>query len=654
MTVGMPGAAIGGLFYVVSAVCAPPVALVRWCGRRDARNASELRTALRQSAIGWGIVLVTCGTGWVVTACLQQPHAGALGAGAEAVADAPGRARDALRVLALLSSLGTLVLVMLGVQVTRLLARSTPTPLPEPLNGTRPAALRGRAGWGALVLAATCSAMVPQPARARTPEAFVAAGDSALAAEDFVTARASYDAALKIDAQSSRALFQRARVATSNAEACEWLRRYVAVQPDDAWGWMALGDHAARAGRAAEANAAYERAVQLAPQDRDAWVGLARVQIRTGRTDAAIATYTQWVGRHPGDVEAATELGRAQRRAGQVREAARTLESIAGRDERASAVLNALRGEIAPAFEPFVQGTTDSDDNSRLRWGAASEIALPDGVRAGVVGSRLRVADPTAARTLDVLAVRLAWRPRAALRMDAAPGIARAAAVPAGDALVPAGVPVQNEMVGSARARWQPATGPLALGGAVRREFLDASLALLDARVMRTEGSARIDLPLVSRIAARGGGRWARYDGTTVNNRTQWSGALVVKPRDSNEWSLSVEESHFDHPAVDGYFAPARAQSVELGSYGEFELSSRVSLALDLGAGVEQLTAFGAAAGGWDPVFRGWTQLSIALRPGCALRFEAEADDSQASTDTNTAGEWRYGFAAASLRWALH
>src|SRR5437899_9345559 len=71
-------------------------------------------------------------------------------------------------------------------------------------------------------------------------------------------------------------------------------RRYVALEPSDPWGYMALAEMLARAGRFSAALRCYDDALRLAPDERDAVVGRARTLARARRAGAAIAVYEGW------------------------------------------------------------------------------------------------------------------------------------------------------------------------------------------------------------------------------------------------------------------------------------------------------------------------------------------------------------------------
>src|SRR5262249_2667990 len=253
-------------------------------------------------------------------------------------------------------------------------------------------------------------------------------------------------------------------------------------------------------------------------------------------------------------------------------------------------------------------------------------------------------------RQVRDIGLRFVWRPIAALRLEASPERTQVESEPGRRNVTP--VPATSFATGTARIRWREPRSGVGVDVAGRRELLDASVQLVDARVTRSEGSVRVDVPVRYGIGLRGGARLASYDGAAPNTRHGWSGGLVYAGTPPIEWSVTIRESRFDHPSATGYFAPEHVQSSEVGSYMELE-RGRITWSLDLGAGVERITAFGEAPGAWDATLRGWTQVAIALRPGCAIRFEGEADDSRAAAESSASNGWRYGFAAASLRWAL-
>jgi hypothetical protein len=113
MNVGLPGSGIGGVFYLLSALCMPLVALFRGMRARP----SGWRMAVRQAAIALGIL-----GGLAITASLagmllaQTPLAAWVARGATEVDRVPGIFRAA----SVMISVGTLACLVLGVWVAAL------------------------------------------------------------------------------------------------------------------------------------------------------------------------------------------------------------------------------------------------------------------------------------------------------------------------------------------------------------------------------------------------------------------------------------------------------------------------------------------------------------------------------------------------------
>lgn len=138
MTAGLPGAGIGGIFYLASALLMPVREL--WGFARDPRAPRRWGLALRQAALATGILAALWATGWLLALVLPEtvraPEAGGAGVVAGAVS------RNAIRVSALVFSLGTLALVLGVVQAARVLVRRPPSEAPAPLRIPTPLAVR--------------------------------------------------------------------------------------------------------------------------------------------------------------------------------------------------------------------------------------------------------------------------------------------------------------------------------------------------------------------------------------------------------------------------------------------------------------------------------------------------------------------------------
>jgi len=540
--------------------------------------------------------------------------------------------------------------------------------------------------------------LLPTAALAQAPR--LARADSAFAAEDAATAEREYAAVLAADPASSRATFRLAQLRQRRdpAGAIRLYERYAALEPGDAWGYIALGDARSRAGRHGAALDAFDDAVRVAPAERDAVVGRARVLARGGRTDAAVREYERWVASHPKDAEAWRELAQQRQRAGRAREAAEAYErSLAtepdGRTERR---LAALHASSAPALEPSVGGSRDSDGNTSLRLSVAGDYAPLARGRLGVAAGHRQVtaAGDTLSRAVDDFSLTAAWAPRAALRVDAAGGVARLGVasfgllsgsgttvgrrpgVGAGGVVTPptgstgstgagpsASSPAATATVatGTLRARWTPASplgGRASVEMRVNRAPLDATALLVDNHVVRDEAAARVSLPLLGdRVALRGGGRVAELTSDVDRNRrTVLSGGLAVAGPRCVELSAQLHQTAYAHATASGYFAPRMAQLAELGAYTEVESARGVRLAADVGAGVQRVGAHGEPTGSWERATRLWAQLALPLRPGREIRLEVDGYDAligDAAAAAAPASGWKYAAGTLSVRWGF-
>src|SRR5207248_1017235 len=94
-------------------------------------------------------------------------------------------------------------------------------------------------------------------------------------------------------------------------EANALYRRYIAKEPRDAEGRIALARTLAWAGRYAEAIATYDTLIATNQRTRDAAMGRAQTLAWAGRLEDALAAYKVWVRDHPIDREAAMDYARA-------------------------------------------------------------------------------------------------------------------------------------------------------------------------------------------------------------------------------------------------------------------------------------------------------------------------------------------------------
>lgn len=117
MTAGLPGAGIGGLFYLASALLMPARSLVHTLRGRHAEARWGL--ALRQSSLAAGVIAALWATGELLGRLLSPEARQALATSAgQAAAAGP---RNAIGTHALAFGVVTLVAVLLVVQVARAL-----------------------------------------------------------------------------------------------------------------------------------------------------------------------------------------------------------------------------------------------------------------------------------------------------------------------------------------------------------------------------------------------------------------------------------------------------------------------------------------------------------------------------------------------------
>ena len=353
MNAGLPGTGIGGIFYLASALAMPLREAYR---RARGRKVGNWRVVGAQLAIAGGILGAMWVTGWLLGLALKaaRPITG-LG-----ISLPPG---NVLRIATVTLALGTLAGVLAGVELLRLwVGRRRPT-----RAGRQRAALPGKAAPAGradphvgherrrVALLLLLGLLVPGPrgALAQSPgrlAALLARADSAWAAKAESIAAREYAAVLAADPENSHATYRLAQLTRDDpAAALRLFRRYVELEPEDPWGYMAVADALAHAGRYTEALHSYDDALRLAPGEPEAVAGRAKVFPRA----------------------------------------------------RAA----------APAVTPLVSGTRDSDGNSTFRLGASAELQAGRPLRLGVEASRDRVTDGVATAGLAQLALRAAWRP---------------------------------------------------------------------------------------------------------------------------------------------------------------------------------------------------------------------------------------------------
>ena len=578
MTAGIPGAGIGGMFYLGNALWMPVREIWLALHGRSSRESRAMMT--RQVTIALGIMASMWATAWFIGYLVNvYRRMTAASAGSAAGAIRSGSVNNLPRVLsysALAVSGTTLLLVLGSVQLLRLLM-------------TYPRRARALAFCAGLTLSA--GLIFPISATAQNDE------------------EQQYRNALQNDPDDSKAVFRLAQtLERRNAEEAEQLyRRYIQLEPDDAWGYIVFAEVLGRSGRFAEGLTLYSEAIRRAPTERDALCGRARMLERAGNKRDAMEAYENCLAQDPRDTD--------------------TKEHI-----------SYLRHLMSPAVEPVLAFSHDSDGNMRTRTSAGVDFSVADLARVRFIAGRTVVSDASNERSFTDFQAGYEWRPRKGIQLDAAGGAVNAATLKA---------------TTHARLRLKAPSDKGGIDLRFNRSLLDATPTLVQNGVVRNELQARPSVALTKRLRLRGNGGAGWITGNLDrNSRTTAGGGAAWSLLRSVELSGNFTQIQYAHPSQSGYFAPQRLQSIDVGSYLEFENDS-VLAAIDLGAGAERFHAHGAAFGPWRPAFRGYGLISFKLRPGRELRFEVDTYDTQASAVAAPGPGWRYASMTASLRWAV-
>jgi len=475
--------------------------------------------------------------------------------------------------------------------------------------------------------------------------------DGAYSAGELERAKRLYRAVLAAEPGNSRAAYQLARLLPpGSAEAVALLQRYVRLEPGDPWGYMALGDALAGAGALAEAIEQYGHAHRRAPNESDVYVGLGRILRDAGRTDELIKTYEEWVSRQPRNASAWAELGGARPRAQRYSEAAQAYaRSLALKaDERTMSRLDSALAQSAFSLRPYLGRSEDSDDDTISWWGLEGTWQFTERSRLGLQAERAEIRDPSSSGTADRFALVAKWRPLAALNVEGLAGVARLHADQAG-------LKATSHPLRRLRFRWRgPAEGP-ALELRLAQNPLTATPGLVEQPVELSEVKGAFELPLTGPFRVHTRGQRGRLEAATdVNRRSGYQVGPVYRWRPAAEAGVSYSELRYEHDADAGYFAPRRAQTIELGTYIEYEGLSPLAFALDAGAGRQRVQKDGEDLRDWIATYRLWALASLTLKPDVRLELELEHYDSPvAGNGATPTADWTFNSATLSLRFGV-
>ena len=495
-----------------------------------------------------------------------------------------------------------------------------------------------------------------------SPAAPMARADSAYDSGDRDQARLLYREVLARDNTASRAIFRLAQLEESDTRALTLYRRYIALEPDDAWGHMAEGDVLGRMGRVNEAFVAYERARNLAPAERDVALGRARLLERAGRPQQAVEELADWVSLHPDDGEGWDLLGRARMRLGRPRSAADAFDRASQSGvSGAGARLHAAQAAASPIVVPEAASLGDSDGIRTTRFGGSVDVMVADGVRLGARVQRHDIADDVDDVQGTEVSARFAAVASPAMRISLDAGAMRyvTSAVPGTPPGMPPGMAPARQttwtaLQAAARFRARAPGSGASIDFRAERAPLGYSPTLIANRVQRSEARATVELPVLG-ARARGTGRLASIEarGEPPNLRGTLEGGLVL-PLGGVQPSLQYRVTGFGRASAAGYFAPRRAETIEGGLYLEAGEDGPVSIAVDAGGGVQRVTGHDDAAGAWTNAWRAWALASLSLGHSRAWFVELEAYDAPFALDgTGAGGSWRSLALSSGVRWAI-
>lgn len=368
----------------------------------------------------------------------------------------------------------------------------------------------------------------------RPPADVLAAADQDWSAGKFDDAFDRYQAVLRQDSTSLRALF---RVAT-------------------VLGWRRDLDRSV---------ALFRVYLRLAPTDDDARLGLARTLAWRGQYDQASAICDSVLARDP-------------RRQDALQLAAQTLAWSVAR---------------APSLEPIVSTTDDSDRNRALTYLVRGGLASLRDADVGADAS-YRVADFGLEHgTSMTLHGSSTWSPGGGtwtVRTDA--GAARV------DATAAPGSAHDTRVLPLLGLRITERPSPtISIGGGVLHAPFDETASLMRGGIATTSVGADGNVTLGSRLDFSGDGSWTRLTGGSgPNSRLAGSGSLRWSLA-LGSIAASVRGFGYDHSAFDGYFAPKGYVLAEMSGRVHVGGQLGWGLDSELGLGNQTIVAFDNSRG---------------------------------------------------------
>lgn len=456
--------------------------------------------------------------------------------------------------------------------------------------------LRNQTRVACFVVAVAVGALTPTLTRAQVQQAgearvaqLLAAGDEAWRTGKLDEAFSRYEAVLRSDSTSARAVF---RVATMLAwrndlgRSESMFRYYLRLAPGDDDARVGLARTLAWAGRYEQSVALCDSVLAANPKHRDAALLAAQSRAWSGNLPAAIDRYRDWLSVHPTDADAWMALAQTWQWANRTDEARGALGRALAADPgnaRARTQLAWVNVALMPSLEPTISSSDDSDDNRSTTYQLRAGWHAPWQERVVADGS-YRVAD-LGARHATAASLRASssftpqngqWTMRGELGATRLEG-SDAPASPAVTHVEPLAAVRLSGRIGHR----------FSLGIGASRAAFDETAPLIQSGIATTSVDGDGDVAIARRLTLGGGGGWTRLSGGSgPNSRVAGSGTVRWTARPFVSFAAGVRGFAYEHAAFDGYFAPKR--------YLLAEGSSRLRLGGELGWGLESELGLGS------------------------------------------------------------
>ena len=430
-------------------------------------------------------------------------------------------------------------------------------------------------------------AQVQQAGQPRVAQ-LIAAGDEAWRAGRFDEALERYEAVLRQDSTSARAVF---RVATMLAwrndlsRSESMFRLYLRLAPGDDDGRIGLARTLAWGGHYEQSVALCDSVLAANPKQRDAALLAAQAHAWSGNLRRAIDRYRGWLSAHPDDADAWMALAQTWQWSNRAEEARDALDHALAADPaniKARTQLDWVNVALRPSLEPTISSSDDSDDNRSTTYQLRAGWRAPWQARLVADGS-YRVAD-LGARHGTAASLRASssfaplngeWTVRGEI------GAAQLAGTDA------PGSPVVTRVEPLAAVRLSGRVARrLSLGVGASHAAFDETAPLIQSGIATTSLDADGDFAIGRRLTLGGGGGWTRLSGGSgPNRRVAGSSTLRWTAWPFVSFAAGIRGFAYEHGAFDGYFAPKR--------YLLGEASSRLHLGGDLGWALESELGLG-------------------------------------------------------------